>query len=81
MPEKQVYLCDKTEGVEVSDKTKVCGRDVGSEPVHITFSYSVDGVPSVSVSNLFCSATHANFWLKRQRIDIPVDDSEDEESD
>lgn len=84
MPEKQVYQCDKTEGIEISPKTKHCLKAISDESVSISLSISVNGVQGAADNHIFCGVTHANFWLKRQRVfdeDEVGDDQQDEASE
>ena len=72
MPEQQVYICDKTEGiVDLAPKATACRKSVGDDPVVVSFSYEVNGVLEPTVNHMFCSVSHGNFWLKRQRIVDP----------
>jgi len=72
MPEQQVYICDKIEDIYVGEKAKQpipCRKSVGDEPVMISLSFEVNGVSEPTINHQFCSVAHANFWLKRQRLD------------
>lgn len=66
MPQQNLYVCDKTQDIEkLPKRTARCSRE--GNGVSVTLSVVAhDG--GESRERHFCNEKHADFWLRRQRV-------------